>query len=79
MVTEPMKHAHFDHPKHGSYKDPEAVLKDDRLSAADKEAVLKEWSSSLEHILRNEPDAPQVKSTKESLDTAMGDLAAGRI
>ncbi len=68
----------FDHPKHGTYAHPQDVLKDDNLSESEKQAVLEEWAASLKHILHNEPDAPQVKATKESLDEAIERLAAGR-
>ncbi|WP_206456151.1 hypothetical protein [Aurantimonas marina] len=68
----------FDHPKHGSYPNPEAVLKDDNLSESEKQTVLKEWADSLKHILHNEPDASEVKATKQSLDEATERLASGR-
>ncbi|MBO0906019.1 hypothetical protein [Jiella sonneratiae] len=79
MVTEPMKHAHFDHPKHGSYRSPEDVLGDDRLSATQKQTVLDEWRSSLQHVLHDEPEASNVRSTSDSLDAAAERLAAGKI
>lgn len=68
----------FDHPKHGTYADPEAVLKDDKLSESEKQTVLDEWAASPRHILHNEPNAPQVKATQKSLDEAIERLAAGR-
>lgn len=78
MSTESLKYAKFDHPRHGSYQSPEAVLADDRLSHSEKMDVLQEWQSSLTHILRNEPDAPEVKRTHRSLDETIEKLAAIR-
>ncbi|MCB8839642.1 hypothetical protein [Aurantimonas sp. VKM B-3413] len=78
MVTEAMKLARFDHPKHGTFDSPEAVLKSDKLSDSEKSDILSEWKSSLTHILHNEPNAPAVKETHASLDDAMERLAAGR-
>ncbi|MCQ0990207.1 hypothetical protein [Jiella marina] len=79
MATEALKFAKFDHPKHGTYESPEHVLNDDRLSETEKQMILDEWRSSLKHILANEPDAPEVRSTHRSLDEAAERLAAGRI
>ncbi|MEX6506034.1 hypothetical protein [Jiella sp. M17.18] len=79
MVTEPMKYADFSHPKHGRFDNPEAVLKSDKLSDDEKQDILKEWQSSLTHVLRNDPHATGVKDTHRSLDDAMEKLAAGRI
>lgn len=79
MATEAMKHARFNHPKHGNYDNPEAVLNDDRLTDDEKQTILDEWRSSLKHILLNEPDAPQVENTNKSLDEAAAKLAAGKI
>ncbi|MEF2551473.1 hypothetical protein VQ042_08860 [Aurantimonas sp. A2-1-M11] len=73
-----MMSSKFDHPHHGSYEKPQDVLKDDRLSDGEKETVLTEWRASLQHILSNDPNAPEVKATSESLDTAIENLAAGR-
>ncbi|MCE7028520.1 hypothetical protein [Jiella avicenniae] len=79
MATEAMKHARFTHPTHGDYDNPEAVLNDDRLTDNEKRTVLDEWRSSLKHILRNDPDAPQAENTNQSLDDAAAKLAAGKI
>ncbi|NDW05191.1 hypothetical protein [Jiella pacifica] len=79
MATEAMKYARFSHPTHGNYDNPEAVLNDDRLTDNEKRTVLDEWRSSLKHVLLNEPDAPQVKTTSKSLDDAAAKLAAGKI
>jgi len=78
MISEAMKLARFDHPKHGTFENPEAVLKSDKLSDSEKEEVLSQWRSSLSQILRDDPNAPQVKQTHASLDEAMEHLAAGR-
>ncbi|MAU97346.1 MAG: hypothetical protein CMP81_15915 [Fulvimarina sp.] len=75
MATESLKHARFDHAAHGSYDSPEDVLADDRLSATEKQTILTEWRSSLQHILNNDPDAPHVNATSRSLDEATERLA----
>lgn len=78
MATEALKHARFDHAQHGNYDSPDDVLKDDRLSATEKQTILEEWRSSLQHILNNDPDAPQVEATSRSLDEAVERLAGMR-
>ena len=73
-----MMSSKFDHSTHGSYDKPEDVLKDDRLSDGEKETILSEWRSSLQQILKNDPDVPEVKATSESLDAAIEKLSAAR-
>lgn len=78
MSTESLKYARFDHPKHGNYESPEAVANDSRLSEGEKRMILEEWRSSLAHILNNDPDAPEVRKTSESLDITIERLAAAK-
>ena len=73
-----MMSSKFDHPTHGSYDKPEDVLKDDGLSDGEKETILSEWRSSLQQILKNDPNVPEVKATSESLDAAIEKLSAAR-
>lgn len=78
MSTESLKYAKFDHPRHGSFERPQAVLDDDRLTEAEKHALLQEWEQSLKQRLNEDSDAPEIRNTREDLDSAIEKLAAGR-
>ena len=70
--------SHFDHPDHGNFTSPEDVLNSQKLSDSEKRTVLQEWRDSLQHILRDDSDAPEVKARSEGLDRAMDRLAAAK-
>ncbi|MBP0614136.1 hypothetical protein [Jiella mangrovi] len=74
MANAAANFAHFDHPQHGTYRNPEDVLKDSRLSDGEKRTIIDEWRSSLKHILVNEPDAPEVEAVNKALDEAAAKL-----
>ena len=68
----------FEHPQHGSFEKPEDVLASDKFSDSEKQTILEEWRSSLQHILRDDPDALQVKETSEHLDRAAATLGSSK-
>lgn len=75
MSTESLKFAKFDHPRHGSYAYPAAVVDDERLSEEEKREVLNDWKASISRELGNAPDT---RRAHESLDEAIGRLAGLR-
>ncbi|MCQ8782027.1 hypothetical protein [Mangrovibrevibacter kandeliae] len=76
MSTEPLVHAKFDHPKHGEFERPDAVLDDPGLSEAEKQEVLEAWIERVRHEAR--PDAPEPHPLRSSLDAAIERLASAR-
>ncbi|WP_102960010.1 hypothetical protein [Mangrovicella endophytica] len=78
MNTESLKYAKFDHPKHGRFSDPRAVLDSDALSDAEKEEVLRDWKAQLRERLGEPAGHDEVRSTGETVDEAIEHLAALR-
>ena len=68
----------FEHPQHGTIETPENVLASDKFSDTEKQTIIEEWRSSLQHILLDDPDAPEVKETSERLERAARTLDASK-
>ncbi|MEF2073871.1 hypothetical protein [Consotaella aegiceratis] len=77
MTTESLGFAKFDHPRHGSFVDPADVLNSDRLSAGEKEEVLREWQTSLKQSFGKESGGSAAQRQHETLDEAIERLAGG--
>ena len=66
--------AHYDHLKRGKFEKPRDVVEDYTLTADEKKTVLTEWKSSLMHVVSDDADAPEVRSTIETIDDALATL-----
>ncbi|SJZ96224.1 hypothetical protein [Consotaella salsifontis] len=76
MSTESLGFAKFDHPRHGSFDDPAAVLSNEQLSDAEKEEVLRDWKADLKR--RFGDITPLSGEQHHDLDEAIERLAGAR-